>query len=158
MYVSAPRCVSSLQSSRVGFSSEAEEGGALSPKIKTKKNLQNFCFSFRQFESTQDQSDTDLLHVIKAHHHRQTFTASTTGIFQGILRRIHLGVTDRGLFYRPIHTVKTALQKRRRASSSFRVEVNGRRSRAIKRTIIWIIDRRQEPDLRKLFGGPSGET
>jgi hypothetical protein len=35
------------------------------------------------------------------------------GIHRGILRRIHLGVTDRGLFYRPIHSVKAALQNRR---------------------------------------------
>jgi hypothetical protein len=49
-----------------------------------------------------------------AHHHHQTFAASTSGILRGILRRIHLGVTDRGLFYRPIHSVKAALLKRRR--------------------------------------------
>jgi hypothetical protein len=66
------------------------------------------------FESTQDQSDTDLLYVIKAHRHHQNFAASTTGIHRGILQRIHLGVMDRGLFYRPIHSAKAALQKRRR--------------------------------------------
>jgi hypothetical protein len=51
---------------------------------------------------------------LSAHHHHQTFAASTTGILRGILLRIHLGVTDRGLFYMPIHSVKAALQKRRR--------------------------------------------
>jgi hypothetical protein len=51
---------------------------------------------------------------LSAHHHHHTFAASTTGIHWGILRRIHLGVMDRGLFYRPIHSVKAALPKRRR--------------------------------------------
>jgi hypothetical protein len=32
----------------------------------------------------------------------------------GILQQIHLGVTDRGLFYRLIHSVKAALLKIRR--------------------------------------------
>jgi hypothetical protein len=50
---------------------------------------------------------------MSAHHHHQNFAASTTGIHRGILQRIHLGVTDRGLFY-ILHSVKAALQKRRR--------------------------------------------
>jgi hypothetical protein len=34
----------------------------------------------------------------------------------GILRGIHLGVMDRGLFNRPFHSVKTAVHKRRSRS------------------------------------------
>jgi hypothetical protein len=62
-------------------------------------------------------SSKSTLGLLSAHHHHQTFVASTTGILRGLLRQIHLGVTDRGLFYRPIHSVKAALQKRRRRRS-----------------------------------------
>jgi hypothetical protein len=54
---------------------------------------------------------------LSAHHHHHTFAASMTGI--------HLGVTDRGLFYRPIHSAKAALPKRRRRRSELqRIHLN----------------------------------